>query len=231
MSIFRSLNVTCPACGKDFVMQAAESVNADRRPDLRDAILDGSFQVEACPHCGERFRLDPRLSYVDIARGQWISVQPLEDVGDWVAGEDEAIAMFDKAYGSQAPASAREIGEALRLRLVYGWSALREKLVVAEHGLDDVTLELMKLALIQGLDHAPLARGNELRLETADPESLELRWVKAESDEVIERLRVPRSLYDGIVDDEAAWAALRQSTAEGPFVDMQKQYLGQGRQA
>lgn len=230
MSIFRSLNVTCPACGKDFTMQACESVNADRRPDLRDAILDGSFQVETCPHCGERFRLDPRLSYVDIGRGQWISVQPLEDIGDWVGGEDEATDMFDKAYGSQAPQSAREIGDALKPRLVYGWSALREKLVAVEHGLDDVTLELMKLALIQGLEKAPLARGNELRLETADAENLELHWVKAESDEVIERLRVPRELYDGIVNDEAAWAAVRQSTSDGPFVDMQKQYLGQGRQ-
>ena len=27
----------------------AASVNADRRPDLREAILEGSFQAETCP--------------------------------------------------------------------------------------------------------------------------------------------------------------------------------------
>jgi CpXC protein len=229
MSIFRPLAVTCPACKDTFEMRAVESVNADRRPDLRSAIVDRSFQVQSCPKCGEKFRLDPTFNYVDVARGQWLSIQPLEQLEDWIENEDEALATFALAYGDQAPEPAREIGNGLKPRLVFGWPAAREKIIANEHQLDDIALELMKLALIQSLDNSPLAPGNELRLETVEGDQIELGWVKAQNDEVVERIRVPREMYDNIVKDQEAWAEVRQKLETGPFVDMQKLYLGQGR--
>ena len=44
MSIFESTELACPACGAINAFEAVNSVNADRRADLRRAILDGSFQ-------------------------------------------------------------------------------------------------------------------------------------------------------------------------------------------
>jgi len=229
MSIFRSLSATCPSCSETFEMQAVESVNADRRPDLRDTILDRSFQVEGCPKCGAAFRLDPMFNYVDVERGQWLSVQPLEQLEEWVENEDEALATFALAYGEQAPATAREIGNGLTPRLVFGWPAAREKILANENKLDDVALELMKLALVQSLDNLPMAEGNELRLETVEGDTLGLCWVKAQNDEIVERIQVPREMYDNIVKDAEAWAAVRQKLETGPFVDMQKLYMGAGR--
>jgi hypothetical protein len=229
MSIFRSKTVTCPGCEESLSMEAAESVNADRREDLRSAILDGSFQVETCPKCDKKLRLDPLLNYLDVGRGQWISAQPLESLPEWVENEDEAIAVFSKAYGAEAPASAREIGAGLRPRLVFGWAALREKIVAAENQIDDVALELLKLALIEGLGNVPLAAGNELRLESADSDGLDMNWINAQTEAIVEPMRVPRSMLDEIVKDQAAWASVRESLDSGPFIDMQKLYLGQGR--
>lgn len=37
---------TCPACGAELEAETVASVNADRRPDLRDAILDGIFSAD-----------------------------------------------------------------------------------------------------------------------------------------------------------------------------------------
>ena len=108
MSIFKPMTVTCPSCEEAFEIDAAESVNADRRPDLRDAIIDGSFQVMTCPSCGETFRLDPVFNYLDIGRGQWLSVQPLERLTEWIEEEDETIETFEGAFGSGAPASIRD---------------------------------------------------------------------------------------------------------------------------
>lgn len=229
MSIFRPMMATCPACDETFQMDAVESVNADRRRDLREAIIGGSFQVIGCPKCDARFRLEPLFNYLDVGRGQWISVQPLASLPDWTENEDEAVATFSTAYGAEAPPAARDIGQGLRPRLVFGWSALREKLVAAEAQLDDVTLELLKLTLIGGLDKVPLAAGNELRLERTDGDQLELHWVNAQTEAIVEQLRVPRVLYDDIVRDAPAWAAVRESLETGPFVDLQKLYLGQGR--
>jgi hypothetical protein len=117
----------------------------------------------------------------------------------------------------------------LKPRVVFGWAALREKLVAADLQLDDVALELLKLALIEGLGNVPLAKGNELRLEGIRDDEIELHWINAETERIVERMLVPREMYDGIVKDAEAWAAVRQKLETGPFVDMQKLYLGAGR--
>lgn len=231
MSIFKPMTVTCPSCEEAFEIDAVESVNADRRPDLRDAIIDGSFQVMTCPSCGETFRLDPVFNYLDIGRGQWLSVQPLERLTEWIEEEDETVETFEGAFGSGAPASIRDLRGGMSARLTFGWAALREKIVAKEAGLDDVTLEMTKLALIQGIGDVPLAQGNELRLEAVDGDEFEMNWIDARTNGVVQQMRVPRALYDGIAEDPEAWDEIRKSLETGPFVDMQKLYMGEGRAA
>ena len=52
MSLFETTKLPCPLCGTEVSFNAVHSVNADRRPDLRDAIIAGTFQQEACSSCG-----------------------------------------------------------------------------------------------------------------------------------------------------------------------------------
>src|SRR5262249_36917688 len=127
MSLFLTQTIACPACKQSVEFDVNYSINADRRPDFREAILDGSFQVEECEHCGKAFRLEPQLSYIDLARRQWVLVHPGPRRTDWPQLEEDAKATYDLAYGPQAPASARAIGSALVPRVAFGWAALREK--------------------------------------------------------------------------------------------------------
>ena len=106
--------------------QAAVSVNADRRPDLRDAILDGSFQRMPCPKCSKHFRLDPQLTYSEVGRGQWIAAFPIAKLGTWKEFEDVARTSFNQAYGPQASAMARELGAGMKPRVTFGWGGLRK---------------------------------------------------------------------------------------------------------
>src|SRR5437868_10649487 len=99
MSMFRTMMVNCPECGTAVDFKAVISVNADRRSDLRAAIIDGSFQRQPCPKCGKDFRLDPELTYVDVGRGQWIAAFPVAKLGHWKELEDQARATFAQAYG------------------------------------------------------------------------------------------------------------------------------------
>ena len=59
MSVFHTQTVHCPACATPVEFKLVFSVNADRRPDLRDAIVAGTFQRQPCPSCGTEFRVDP----------------------------------------------------------------------------------------------------------------------------------------------------------------------------
>src|SRR5690606_29769830 len=109
MSLFRTVELHCPACREAITFQSNSSVNADRRPDLRDAIVDGTFQTQTCPACNAGFRLDPELNYLEVREGLWIAAFPFARLGDWEAIEAMVRASFEIAYGARASASAREI--------------------------------------------------------------------------------------------------------------------------
>jgi len=225
MSLFNTVDVSCPSCGASVEFDAVFSLNADRRPDLRAAILDGSFQRQQCSACGKQFRLDPEMTYMDVGRGQWIAVFPVDKVEQWQELEKQTLATFAKAYGDKAPAAAREIGAGLKARLCFGWSALREKIVAQEAGLDDVILELTKAVLVRGLDNPPVETGTEMRLVGVEGDWLVIAWLAAADETVKEVLRAPRSLYNELASDTMPPSALQSAMSSGPFTDINRLLL------
>src|SRR5262245_35513408 len=197
MSRFFPLTLSCPACKAAVPFHANSSVNADRRPDLRDEIIADKFQLATCPKCATVFRLDPELNYLDVGRGQWIGVYPTSKLNDWQATEAGSREAFNLAYGPQSSEGAQEIGADLKPRVVFGWPAFKEKLVAADHGLNDVELELLKIALLRGMDEPLLSATTELRFTGLDPETNELilAVVSLKTGAPMEELNVPRDLY------------------------------------
>src|SRR4051812_4826721 len=221
MSLLNTMMATCPHCAAETVVEHAASVNADRRPDLRDAILGDRFQVEACSGCGERFRLPLQMTYVDFDRGQWIVAVPMNEADTWETAEPNVRGVFDKNYGAAASPGARELGERMRPRLVFGWPALREKVLAEELGLEDVTLELVKVAVMRGVQNAPIADDTELRLIGGSDTALSFAWFAAPDATVLTTLEVPREIYADIAGD-AAWQPLRDDLAGQVFVDLRR---------
>lgn len=223
MSVFRTASIDCPACGGAVEFDLVHSVNADRRPDLRGQILDASFQRRACTGCGHESRVQPELNYLDIGRRQWIAAWPQDALATWQEHTARAQSAFDEAFGAAAPAGAREIGKALRCRVTFGWAALREKALLAGTRLDDVAVELAKLALIRSSRMPPLGTA-ELRLVALQGEELLFAWLDRRSGEPLELLRVPLTLLDEIAA-EPEWAPLREQLSASPFVDAQRLYV------
>jgi hypothetical protein len=122
----------------------------------------------------------------------------------------------------------REDISRIQPRVAFGWAALREKILCAEHGLDDVTLELLKLSTIRGLDNIPLRHDTELRLVSIEGSELVLAWIEPVTEKLVETLRVPRDLYDEIVTEKKGWQILRSELEGGPFVDLQRLLLPEG---
>lgn len=228
MSLFTPTDLNCPHCGRAFSFELCASVNADRRPDLRDAILDESFQQAVCPHCQGRFRMEPQLNYLDVGRGQWLAAFPRDKVDDWKALEAGAQAAFDKVYGAGASAAERALGDALKVRVVFSWEGLREKLLAFDAGLDDVALEELKLLLMREMQEPPLPLGAELRLTAAPADGGELTFtVLDRQGQALENLSVPADLLDEVTGDPDGWAELTQALQTGPFVDVQRLSRGQ----
>jgi hypothetical protein len=227
MSIFRVETVSCPACSQPVEFNLVYSVNAGRRPDLRQAILDGSFQRETCPKCKALFRVEPEMTYFDVGRKQWILVQPVEKLAAWAELEQQARSSFELAFAPTTPGA----GLGMQPRITFGWAALCEKLICAERGLDDVTLELVKMAILRGVDDSPLADTVELRFFDVNGGNLTFAWIEAAVEEMVESLEAPRKLYDEIAADPKGWQALREQLTAGPFVDVHRLLVPQGKLA
>jgi hypothetical protein len=222
MSFFQSQQIQCPSCGTPVDFDVVYSVNAVLRPDLRQAILDRTFQREACGQCGLAFRVEPEMTYLDYKRKQWILVRPFTDLAEWVDMEKYARSFFEAAFGPEAPGPSQALGRNLQVRVTFGWPAIREKLLCAEQELDDVELELFKISLIRTLDRSPLTDTTELRLLHVEPQRLGLVWLEVENEEPREALWVPRGLYDEIAADKTGWQPLREQISAGPFVDVRR---------
>lgn len=222
MSFFQTETVACPECGANVQFDVVYSVNAVLRPDLRDAILDRSFQRETCGQCGHTFRVDPELTYLDYLRRQWLLVRPQQDLTDWLAMEQYAHSFFQAAFGPEAPASSRKLGKGLAVRVVFGWPAMREKLICAELGLNDVDVELVKFGLLRNLDAGLFDDQTELRLVGMANEQLGIAVLNVIDELPRETIPVPKAIYDEIAADTEGWQALREQLSAGPFVDMRR---------
>ncbi len=231
MSLFKMTSIQCPVCEATTDFQAAGSVNADRRPDLRDEIIANTFQSVACPSCGEAMRLEPILNYLDVENGLWLAAYPPRQIGDYLALEDAVQGLFDASYGDAASESAQEVGAVLQPRLTFGWPGTREKLLLRQKRLDDVAIEMLKLDLLRRLPEAPLRPGVELRVVNVSEEALNFVWVETASEEVLQAFECNRALLAEIEGNAEGWAEIRTSLTGGLFVDMQKLYLGEGRNA
>ena len=218
MSIFSSTTLACPNCGTPNAFEAVASVNADRRPDLREAILDGRLQRQPCTACGMPFRLDSDLLYIELGRRHWICARPVTAFDDWERHEAEARELFAQSYGSGAPAFVRQMAGDTQPRLVFGWPALREKLVAADAGLDDTVLELVKMSVLRQLKQMPFAPDSTLRLlGTAPDGALVMGWVANPDDATAHVKGVPRAQYDAIAADLADLASSRWGPVHAAF--------------
>lgn len=231
MSIFVDVTAVCGQCGTKKEVALAASVNADRRPDLRAEIIEGVFQATDCPNCGSRMRLPAHLTYIDINRGQWILVETGADVVRWAEVETEADRLYATAFGDKAPALAREMGKGIKPRLVFGWPALREKLLAQEAGLDDVTLELTKIAIMRAVPLPPMGDLMEMRLSEATDAELAFWWHDGATEEAVSEVRVERAVYDAIAGDPGPWEPLRRDVAAGLFTDMKRIFIGDAKKA
>ncbi len=220
MSLFEEALAPCPRCGRQISFDVCNSVNADRRPDLRQEIVAGTFQHVRCGTCSALVSLPPLLTYLDLGHGQWILAKPASDYPDWATLELLADAAFAASFGAAAPAPARRLGAVLRRRIVFGWPALREKLLAADAGIDDVLLELLKLALMRRASTQPFGDAIEFRLVAVAGDVLELQWLELTSKETVAMMAVARKALEEIADDMAAWQPLRSRLTDGPFVDL-----------
>lgn len=232
MSTFVERPIACPRCGVVTERTIATSINGPRIPEVVGDIFEGTFQVFTCPACRQEHEVDEVLAYVDFDAKRWVTMYPAAWEGSWRGYEAEADRNYTETMVTYAPPLVATLREGLWRRTVFGLEALREKLAIAVHGLDDAAVEALKLDLARttaGLAFGPAERP---RFVEADAETLRFRAVELVEGPDGQRLprravlSVARARYGEALGD--AWATTRARLSEGSYVDVGRLFFDGG---
>lgn len=220
MALSELQDCPCPICGAVAPITFFASIG----PEASEEILTDALQRNICAVCGEVFRTEPALTYLDSEAGLWICARPADMLSDWQHQEADALAAFEESHGDAAPKSAQDIGAALSPRLTFGWPALREKLMIAGHGLNDAAVEMTKLAILRHRPGNPVVPGVELRLLDVRGPVLDFAWLTSSDLVIMDVFTAQRRLYDSILTDPA-WRDLFARLPDRGLVDLQRFWI------
>ncbi len=123
--------VVCSFCQKEFSARVMTRVDF-ARPEDRVDLSDGSLFTFTCPHCGKEMMLNHYLLWVD--EGHTVAVCNLTDASERETTE-EALAALETLGKTSS----------IRLRYVDSPARLCEKVQIFTAGLDDRSVEIVKL--------------------------------------------------------------------------------------
>ena len=137
MSQSKTIDYTCPYCGKSFPAEIYESVTADTDEDLRDRCVSGDLFRVSCPKCRREFMIQFPLVYID-RRHKFVL---------WLLDKEPDSHMLKEFAGPLAAAG-------YRLRRVTTLQEFTEKIQIFEDEVDDRLVELARYdSLIEFIDN------------------------------------------------------------------------------
>ncbi len=126
--------IVCPMCGELSKAEIYTSVNPTVNKTFRNSVLDGSLFAWSCPECRYNARLTYPTLYNDMKNRFMIYLIPKIDRFQLCDKE------LEEKYGN-----LRNINK----RIVPTFNTFKEKIFIFESGLDDMAVELTKLAISQ----------------------------------------------------------------------------------
>lgn len=140
--------VVCPMCGELGKAEIFTSVNPTIHVGLREKVLDGRLFSWECPSCGYSARLTYPILYNDMKNRFMVYFIP--KIGRFQLCDKE----LEEKYNN-----LRNINK----RIVPDFNSFKEKIFIFESGLDDMAVELTKVAISQTvskkLDGAEIREG------------------------------------------------------------------------
>jgi hypothetical protein len=153
VSTFQIHPVACPSCGHRFEVEIAIGLHVARLPRIRERLVDGTFQVYPCPACGESAVYEATVVYTDFERGEYVATET-PNSATWQTAVARHQTIFRDCFEA-GPPLVQEMGARFKRRIVFGFRALREKLVLWDAGLDDRIVEAVKGDLLREEGESP----------------------------------------------------------------------------
>ncbi len=125
-------NIVCPKCNEITQTEIYTSINAFNDPELREKALDESLFKWRCESCGHEARLTYPVLYNDMKNRFMVYLIPR--IERFQLADRELEEEFDNLKN-------------INKRLVPDFNTFKEKVFIFESGLDDMAVEITKLAI------------------------------------------------------------------------------------
>ncbi|MBN2812361.1 MAG: hypothetical protein JXP39_10760 [Spirochaetales bacterium] len=168
--------LTCH-CDQTFSVDLPETVNLDERPEVIDAIDDGSFLSCVCPSCNAQLNTDLRTEVLWPSKHARLLLIPEADRMLFFSGKLEI------PEGTQ---------------VVIGYPELADRIAALKAGLDVTAVETLKYHLAEQAEQTNPGKSVRIYFESAnDSEALEFHIHGLRDDEVAVT-KIPMKLYHSI---------------------------------
>jgi len=138
VTISKQIALKC-RCGAESVLSAWDTVNVTDHPELKSALIEGRLWTHTCPSCGVEAPVPFQMLYQDMC----LPGGPPGASLLILLSFDEDFDPTELDAGTSDEQFLARMG-AQTTRLVRSHNALIEKIHIAESGLDDRSLEVLK---------------------------------------------------------------------------------------
>ncbi|MBG9980579.1 CpXC domain-containing protein [Facklamia lactis] len=136
----QTIHVQCPICQTKSSRLIETAINAQLHPELKQELLNGSLLGFKCEHCGANRQIETQIMYHDPEKKLLIYVAPnFNENRDQIVNGLEQILKEEEIDASD-----------YHLRITTSVPQLVEKIQISDVGMDDQTIEVVKL-LTDGL--------------------------------------------------------------------------------
>lgn len=129
-----SKNIVCPQCSEEAEAKLYLSVNVTNSPDLKNDLISGKLVNHRCEVCGSESHLAYPILYNDMKKRVMVYLIP----------EVDCFQLADK----QLEEKYSDVSGVTK-RIVPDFNSLKEKIFIYDCGLDDMAVEITKLAISQ----------------------------------------------------------------------------------
>ncbi len=141
MSLNLKQNVKCPKCGQMSEVTVWNSITVSDSVDLKQDLLSGKINMFRCPSCSYSALMPTPMLYHDENKKLMISFSPCND-------EVLKHQLFDNVQKSSKESGELEKLEGYNLRFVADYNELLEKILIFDNGMNDKTIEVLKLMIL-----------------------------------------------------------------------------------
>lgn len=134
MSSCHQEQVTCPKCGQISEAKIWDSINVQLDPAMKEKVETLEAFSFTCPHCRNVALMKYNFLYHDMDEAVMI----------YVVVDEEGRRKAEASFNEQSIALMKEKA-AYRFRIVPSFEGLLEKILLADAGLDDRVVELLKI--------------------------------------------------------------------------------------